>query len=70
MIFSLYIAQEIVKAVTDCKELHVLILSGNTMGVEAAKLIGDALSNHKEFQVSNCIPIDLCIKYLNAYGIK
>jgi len=56
--------------VTDCKELHVLILSGNTMGVEAAKLIGDALSNHKEFQVSNCIPIDLCIKYLNAYVIK
>ena len=28
-----------------------MVLEGNTMGVEAAKLIGEALSKHKEFQV-------------------
>ncbi|XP_067948728.1 ran GTPase-activating protein 1-like isoform X2 [Watersipora subatra] len=43
-------ASEIVKAVEEQKVLKVLILEGNTMGVEAADLIGKALATHKEFQ--------------------
>ena len=39
------------EAVKSRDVLKVLVLEGNTMGVEAAKLIGEALSKHKEFQV-------------------
>lgn len=45
------LASEIVEAVKAHSGLKVLILEGNTMGVEAASLIGEALAGHKEFQV-------------------
>lgn len=51
-IFCNILAKEIVEAVKGCKNLKVLVLEGNTMGVEAAKLIGEALGQHKEFEVS------------------
>lgn len=49
--FFFVAAREIVDAVKNSKNLKVLVLEGNTMGVEAAKLIGEALGKHKEFEV-------------------
>lgn len=50
-IFNAVVASEIVSAINDCKNLRTLILEGNTMGVQAAELIGKALGKHPEFEV-------------------
>lgn len=39
-----------IKAIDGCKHLHFLNLEGNTLGCEAAKLIGKALEKHPEFK--------------------
>ena len=44
-------AQEIVSAICDMPVLKALNLEGNTLGTDAAKAIGKALENHKEFKV-------------------
>lgn len=42
--------KEVIEAINKCKKLTFLNLEGNTLGVEAAKAIGEALKNHPEFQ--------------------
>ena len=44
------IAKDLIEAINDCKELNFLNLEGNTLGVDAAKGIGEALKKHPEFQ--------------------
>lgn len=44
-------AKAIVTAIEKSTRLVSLRLEGNTMGVEAASLIGKALEKHKEFEV-------------------
>lgn len=36
--------------IRNAKNLHCLELEGNTLGVEAAKVMGDALAVHPEFE--------------------
>lgn len=43
-------AKNIINAINECKTLHFLNLEGNTLGVEAAKGIGTALTKHPEFK--------------------
>lgn len=43
-------AEEVAKAITNCENLEYLNLDGNTVGVEAAKVIGNALSGKPEFK--------------------
>ncbi|XP_066287641.1 ran GTPase-activating protein 1-like [Branchiostoma lanceolatum] len=43
-------AAEIVQAVEECKDLQALRLEGNTVGVEAARVIAAALEKHPEFE--------------------
>ena len=43
-------AEHVVTAIKGCKELKCLKLEANTLGVEAAKVIGDALAEHPEFE--------------------
>lgn len=50
MIQFLFTAKNIITAINDCKTLHFLNLEGNTLGVDAAKGIGAALSKHPEFK--------------------
>ncbi|GBP46230.1 Ran GTPase-activating protein 1 [Eumeta japonica] len=45
-------AQVIVDAIQACKNLHYLTLTGNTLGVEAAKAIAKALETHEEFKLA------------------
>jgi Ran GTPase-activating protein 1 len=45
-------AKEIIADINSCKDLRVLNLQGNTLGVEAAKAIAKALEKHPEFQVN------------------
>ena len=45
-------AAEVVNAIKASKDVQALCLEGNTIGVEAAKAIGEALSTRKEFEVS------------------
>lgn len=42
--------KEVIEAINKCEKLTYLNLEGNTLGVEAAKAIGEALKNHPEFQ--------------------
>lgn len=42
-LFYVVIAYEVVKAIRGCPEMTYLDLEGNTLGVDAAKAIGDAL---------------------------
>ena len=53
-----FIAQEIVDKIKKCKSLETLRLEGNTLGVEAAKVISDALKDKPTFKVGN--PIYFC----------
>ena len=46
-------AEEITKQIDSCASLIALRLEGNTLGVEAAKAIGESLARHPEFKVSN-----------------
>lgn len=50
-----FIAQEIVDKIKKCKSLETLRLEGNTLGVEAAKVISDALKDKPTFKVGNLI---------------
>ncbi|KAK8393756.1 hypothetical protein O3P69_006816 [Scylla paramamosain] len=43
-------AQPVVDAILAASDLHCLALDGNTLGVEAARVIGDALAAHPEFE--------------------
>lgn len=43
-------AQPVVDAILAASDLRCLALDGNTLGVEAAKVIGDALAAHPEFE--------------------
>lgn len=40
----------LIEAINNCKQLKFLELEGNTLGVEAAKHIGEALKKHPELQ--------------------
>ncbi|CRK91287.1 CLUMA_CG004965, isoform A [Clunio marinus] len=42
--------KDLIKAINECKKLNFLNLEGNTLGCEAAKLIGEALKKHPEFK--------------------
>ena len=44
-------ASDICAAIDAADEMHVLRMNGNTLGVEAAKHIGESLMKHPEFQV-------------------
>ena len=44
-------AKEIVDAIIAAENLHIFELKGNTLGVESARVIGDALKRHPEFKV-------------------
>lgn len=48
------IADEICKAIKSCKDMQALCLEGNTVGVDAAKAIAEALSQRPEFEVWFC----------------
>eukprot|EP00096_Caligus_rogercresseyi_P009702 TRINITY_DN3341_c0_g1_i2.p1 TRINITY_DN3341_c0_g1~~TRINITY_DN3341_c0_g1_i2.p1 ORF type:complete len:1855 (+),score=585.20 TRINITY_DN3341_c0_g1_i2:261-5825(+) len=43
-------AEEVVQKVQATKDMHILTLSGNTVGIEAAEAIGKALEAHSEFR--------------------
>ena len=43
-------AQPVVDAILAASDLRCLALDGNTLGVEAARVIGDALAAHPEFE--------------------
>ncbi|XP_055299065.1 ran GTPase-activating protein isoform X2 [Sitodiplosis mosellana] len=43
-------AKDLIEAINNCKVLSYLNLEGNTLGVNAAKGIGEALKKHPEFQ--------------------
>lgn len=45
-------AEEICKAIKECKDMQALCLEGNTVGVDAAKAIAQALSTRSEFEVN------------------
>ncbi|CAH2083590.1 unnamed protein product [Euphydryas editha] len=45
-------AQPIVDAINACPDLHYLTLTGNTLGVEAAKAIAKALAKHPELKTA------------------
>lgn len=47
---NLNIVKEVIDAMNECKSLVYLNLEGNTLGVEAARAIGEALKKHPEFQ--------------------
>ena len=51
LLIHLYEASEVVKAIKECKDLQALRLNGNTIGVEAAAAIADALKDRKELEV-------------------
>ena len=38
-------------SIKKCRQLETLVLSGNTIGIEAAKSIAEALKEHPEFKV-------------------
>lgn len=40
----------VVEAIDNCKELEFLNLEGNTLGVDASKVIAKALEKHPEFK--------------------
>lgn len=42
--------KEVIDAINECKSLGYLNLEGNTLGVDAARAIGEALKKHPEFQ--------------------
>jgi len=42
-IYCLFLADEICKAIKECKDMQALCLEGNTVGVDAAKAIAEAL---------------------------
>ena len=44
-------AKPIVDAIDAADEMHVLRMSGNTLGVDAAEKISESLKKHPEFQV-------------------
>ncbi|KAL7631226.1 UNVERIFIED_CONTAM: hypothetical protein RMT77_018473 [Armadillidium vulgare] len=46
-------AKPVVETIKSTKELKCLNLEANTLGVEAAKIIGDALSFHPEFEIAH-----------------
>ncbi|RXG51725.1 Ran GTPase-activating protein 1 [Armadillidium vulgare] len=52
-IFSLETTKPVVETIKSTKELKCLNLEANTLGVEAAKVIGDALSFHPEFEIAH-----------------
>ena len=56
-------AATIVKKIEDCKDLRSLCLSGNTVGVEAAKAIANALRTKKTLKVGNFCP------FLNIWSV-
>jgi Ran GTPase-activating protein 1 len=49
-VFYLFIAKDIIQAISSCQNLHYLNLEGNTLGVDAAKGIAKALESHSEFK--------------------
>ena len=44
-------AKVITDAIDAAEEMHILRMSGNTLGVTAAEKIGESLKKHPEFQV-------------------
>ena len=49
--FSLVAAAEVVNAIKASKDVQALCLEGNTIGVEAAEAIGEALATRPELEV-------------------
>lgn len=43
-------AKDLIDAINKCTKLQYLNLAGNTLGVDAARGVGDALAKHPEFQ--------------------
>lgn len=43
-------ARDLINAINNCESLQYLNLEGNTLGVEAARGIGEALKSHPEFR--------------------
>lgn len=50
-LFIFVAAANVVKAINESKDVQAFTLEGNTLGVEAAKAIAEALSKRKEFEV-------------------
>lgn len=50
MLYTPSTAQPVAEAIRAAKDLRCLDLSANTLGVDAAKVIGDALADHPEFE--------------------
>lgn len=50
-----FIAADVIKAINESKDLQAFTLEGNTLGVEAAKAIAEALSKRPEFEVDDLI---------------
>lgn len=53
IVFLYLSAVEVVNAIKASKDIQALCLEGNTIGVEAAKAIGEALSTRQEFEVKS-----------------
>ena len=43
-------AKDLIDAIKNCKNLQYLDLEGNTLGVDASKCVGDALTKHPEMK--------------------
>ena len=54
---------EVVTAIQQNPSLEALRLDGNTLGIDAAKAIGDALSNRQNFKVCLNVDVELFISY-------
>ena len=53
--YAVCIAADVIKAINESKDLQAFTLEGNTLGVEAAKAIAEALSKRPEFEVDDLI---------------
>lgn len=50
MIWIPFLAKDLIEAINNCQILEYLNLEGNTLGVDAARGIGEALKKHPEFK--------------------
>ena len=60
------IATDVIKAINECKDLQAFTLEGNTLGVEAAKAIAEALSKRPEFEVDDGVLVENIIQELEV----
>ena len=55
VLYAVCIAADVIKAINESKDLQAFTLEGNTLGVEAAQAIAEALSKRPEFEVDDLI---------------